>query len=332
VIEVIYQKGLYLPELDLWLDPRSPKPRAFISHAHADHVARHSSTICSEVTARLLRDRFRISAVRVEPHPFHSSFTDKNFRITLLPAGHIAGSAMIHIIRLSDQASLLYTGDFKNRPSRTAEPIAFAQADTLIMETTFGLPRHRFPETSEVENEILKFVRESFAQNKTPVLLGYSLGKSQEALALMHEHDIPTLLHPAAASMTRSCIAAGTPHLPEPIEFDGHAPEGHVIIAPPHVMRSKKLLGLKAKRTAMLSGWALQPGAKFRYGVDGVIPFSDHADHPGLMHCIESVRPKRVITIHGYTREFAAELRALGIEAWSAHGNDQLEFYFNRKS
>ncbi|MFN6093401.1 MAG: thymidylate synthase, partial [Verrucomicrobiota bacterium] len=46
------------------------------------------------------------------------------------------------------------------------------------------------------------------------------------------------------------------------------APERHVIIAPPHVMRSKKLLGLKAKRTAMLSGWALQPGAKFRYGVD----------------------------------------------------------------
>jgi DNA ligase-1 len=239
---------------------------------------------------------------------------------------------MIHITRLADQASLLYTGDFKIRPSRTAERIVFAQADTLIMETTFGLPRHRFPETSEVENEIINFVRESFAQNKTPVLLGYSLGKSQEALALMHEHDIPTLLHPAAASMTRSCIAAGTPQLPEPLEFDGHAPAGHVIIAPPHVMRSKKLLGIKAKRTAMLSGWALQPGAKFRYGVDEVIPFSDHADHPGLMHCVETVCPKRVITIHGYTREFAAELRALGVEAWSANGNDQLEFYFNRKS
>ena len=98
MIEVIYQKGLYLPELDLWLDPRSPKPRAFISHAHADHVARHSSTICSEVTARLLRDRFRISAERTDAHPFHSSFTDENFRITLLPAGHIAGSAMISVL------------------------------------------------------------------------------------------------------------------------------------------------------------------------------------------------------------------------------------------
>jgi DNA ligase-1 len=331
VIEVICQKGLYLPELDLWLDPRSPKPRAFISHAHADHVARHSSCLCSEVTTRLIRDRFRIGAERINSHAFHSPILDRGFRIELLPAGHIAGSSMIHITRLSDQTSLLYTGDFKNRPSRTAEPIAFARADTLIMETTFGLPRHRFPETSEVENEILTFVRESFAQNKTPVLLGYSLGKSQEALALMHEHQIPTLMHPAAASMTRSCIAAGTPHLPEPIEFDGHAPEGHVLIAPPHVMRSKKLLGLKSKRTAMLTGWALQTGAKFRYGVDEVIPFSDHADHPGLMQCVESVGPQRVITIHGYTREFAAELRSQGLDAWSATGSDQLEFQFKKR-
>jgi DNA ligase-1 len=331
VIEVICQKGLYLPELDLWLDPRSPKPRAFISHAHADHVARHHSCLCSDVTAKLIRDRFRISAERINSHAFHSPIIEHGFRIELLPAGHIAGSAMIHITRLSDQASLLYTGDFKNRPSRTAESIVFAQADTLIMETTFGLPRHRFPEGSEVENEILSFVRESFDQNKTPVLLGYSLGKSQEALALMHEHQIPTLMHPAAASMTRSCIAAGTPHLPEPIEFDGHAPAGHVLIAPPHVMRSKKLLGLKSKRTAMLTGWALQTSAKFRYGVDEVIPFSDHADHPGLMHCVESVPPQRVITIHGYTREFAAELRSNGIDAWSASGNDQLEFQFKKR-
>ncbi|MFZ9940683.1 MAG: MBL fold metallo-hydrolase RNA specificity domain-containing protein [Luteolibacter sp.] len=331
MIEVIYQKGLYLSELDLWLDPRSPKPRAFISHAHADHVARHHTCLCSEVTARLIRDRFRISAERIDSHAFHLPIIDRGFRIELLPAGHIAGSAMIHITRLSDQATLLYTGDFKNRPSRTAESIVFAQADTLIMETTFGLPRHRFPESAEVENEILSFVRESFDQNKTPVLLGYSLGKSQEALALMHEHDIPTLMHPAAASMTRSCIAAGTPRLPEPVEFDGHAPEGHVLIAPPHVMRSKKLLGLKSKRTAMLTGWALQTGAKFRYGVDEVIPFSDHSDHPGLMHCVESVRPQRVITIHGYTREFAAELRSHGIDAWSASGNDQLEFQFKKR-
>ena len=43
------------------------------------------------------------------------------FRLRLLPAGHIPGSAMLHVTRLEDNASLLYTGDFKTRRSRTAE-------------------------------------------------------------------------------------------------------------------------------------------------------------------------------------------------------------------
>ena len=46
-------------------------------------------------------------------------------------------------------------------------------------------------------------------------------------------------------------------------------------------LRTNLLKGLKSKRTAMLSGWAMQPGAKYRYRVDAMIPFSDHADHPG---------------------------------------------------
>jgi hypothetical protein len=37
------------------------------------------------------------------------------------------------------------------------------------------------------------------------------------------------------------------------------------------------------------------------------------------------VRPQRVLTVHGFAREFAAELRTRGIDAWCAMGNDQLE-------
>jgi len=75
----------------------------------------------------------------------------------------------------------------------------------------------------------------------------------------------------------------------------------------------------------MLTGWALQAGSKYRYRVDEVIPLSDHADHPGLLECIQRVRPKRVLTVHGYAKEFAAELRGRGFEAWDAEGGDQLE-------
>ncbi|MBK1883210.1 ATP-dependent DNA ligase [Luteolibacter pohnpeiensis] len=325
MIDVQFNRGLYLPELDLWLDPWDAKPCAFVSHAHADHFARHESALCSEVTAALVQKRFHLGENRIESVPFQIPIIRDGFRIKLLPAGHIAGSAMLHVTRIKDNASLLYTGDFKARRGRTAEAVNFMAADTLITETTFGLPSYVFPNAMEIESSILRFVHDTFADGETPVLFGYSLGKAQEALALLTEHGIPALLHPNVAAMTAACREAGVSGLPEPIEFEGHPVEGHVIIAPPNTGRSKLMRSLKSKRTAMLTGWAMQPGAKFRYRVDEVIPLSDHADHPGLMECIQRVRPKRVLTVHGFAKEFAAELRGRNIDAWCAMGGDQLE-------
>ena len=330
MIEVQYQRGLYLPEIDLWLDPQGAKPRAFVSHAHADHFARHESIICSETTATLLHNRFRASKKSTEPLAYNIPLVIDDFRIKLLPAGHIPGSAMIHITRISDNATLLYTGDFKTRRSRTAEAANFLTADTLIMETTFGLPGYAFPSQMEVEAELLGFINDCFSDGQTPVLLGYSLGKAQEALALLEENGIPALMHPAAAAMTRVCREAGVPGLPEPIEFEGFTREGHVLIIPPHAVKSKLLKGVESKRTAMLSGWALRPGSKYRYGVDAMIPFSDHADYPGLMECIQRVRPKQVLTVHGFAKQFSTELRSQKIDAWCAAGGDQLELGIQR--
>lgn len=330
MIEVRFQRGLHLPELDLWLDPWDAKPRAFVSHAHADHFARHESALCSEVTAALVRRRFHLAESRIEAVSFHVPIVRDGFRLRMLPAGHISGSAMLHVTRIKDNASLLYTGDFKTRRGRTAEAVNFLSADTLILETTFGLPSFEFPNPMEIEASILRFIQDAFADGETPVLLGYSLGKAQEALALITEHGIPALLHPAVAAMTAVCRESGFDMLPEPIEFEGHAPPGHVVIAPPNAIRSKLMRGLKSKRTAMLTGWAMQSGSKYRYRVDEVIPLSDHADHSGLMECITRVRPKRVLTVHGFAKEFAAELRTRGMDAWCAMGGDQLELSINQ--
>mgnify|MGYP000506410886 FL=1 len=325
LIEVSFQRGLHLPELDLWLDPWDGKPQAFVSHAHADHFARHESALCSEVTASLIHQRFRLAESRIEAVPFQVPIVRDGFRLKLLPAGHICGSAMLHVTRLKDNASLLYTGDFKTRRGRTAEPVNFLAADTLIMETTFGLPTFTFPNPLEVDAHILRFVHDAFADGETPVLVGYSLGKAQEALAFLTENNIPALLHPTVAAMTVACRGAGFEMLPEPVEFRGYAPAGHVVIVPPNAIRSKLMRGLKSKRTAMLTGWAQQPGSKYRYRVDEVIPLSDHADYPGLMECVTRVRPKKILTVHGFAREFAADLRTKGHNAWCAMGGDQLE-------
>jgi len=326
VIEVRFQRGLYLPECDLWLDPWDAKPRAFVSHGHADHFARHELAICSETTAAVIRARFGIAGARLDPLPFQVPRVEDGFRIRLLPAGHVFGSAMLHITRVRDNASLLYTGDFKTRRSRIAEPVMFVAADTLVLETTYGLPHYVFPPQMDIEASVLRFCNDAFADGDTPVLCGYSFGKAQEALALLAEHSIPAVLHPAVAEMTRVCREIGA-ELPEcaVLDEDAPVPPGHAIIAPPHALRTRLFRRLKNIRTAMLSGWAMQTGANYRYRVDEVIPLSDHADHPGLHECINRVRPRRVLTVHGYAREFAAELRGKGKDAWCAAGGDQLE-------
>ena len=310
--------------MDFWLDPWEAKESAFVSHAHADHFSRHGKALCSSLTAKLLRARFNMAETRLEACDFGGMVEREGFRMRLLPAGHIAGSAMLHVTRKKDGATLLYTGDFKVRRGRTTQPVNFINADTLIMETTFGLPHLVFPGQMEIEASVLRFVHEAIADGETPVLFGYSLGKAQEAVALLAEHGIPVLSHPKVAEMTQACRAAGI-ELPEPVVFEGFALPGQVVVAPPNAVRAKLFRGLKSKRTAMLTGWALQPGALYRYGVEEIIPMSDHADHAGLHECVTRVRPKRVLTVHGYAKEFAAELRAKGIEAWCAMGGDQLE-------
>lgn len=325
MIEVRFQRGLYLPEPDLWLDPWDAQPWAFVSHAHADHFARHEMALCSQVTASLVRSRYGVAESRLMGVPFHTAVERNGYRLRLLPAGHIAGSAMAHVTRIADGSTLLYTGDFKVRKGRTAEPVVFQQADTLVLETTFALPQFIFPSQMEVEMAVLRFVHDTLADGEVPVLLGYSLGKAQEALALLHEHGIPALLHPNVAEMTSACREAGVRGLPEPQVLDGLVPPGHAVIAPPNAVRSKLLRAVGNRRVAMLSGWAMIPGATFRYRVDEAIPLSDHADYPGLVECVQRVRPKKILTVHGYAREFAAEMRLRGHDAWSAAGNDQME-------
>ena len=99
--------------------------------------------------------------------PFGKRTTVHGTEIMLLPAGHIFGSAQFFLETESD--SLLYTGDFKLRRGQSAEPAEWRQADTLIMETTYGLPRYRLPPTEEVIAAIVTFCRETLEDDAVPV-------------------------------------------------------------------------------------------------------------------------------------------------------------------
>lgn len=325
LITVIHPHGIYLPEADLWLDPHFRVPRAFISHAHSDHVARHEMTFCSAVTHRIMQARYGYKDEgQVRALPLRDPIEWEDWHIRLLPAGHIVGSAMLHLTRRTDGATLLYTGDYKLRQGLSSERCELLPADTLIMECTFGLPAFRFPPAGQVIADILKFVQETFDEGGIPVLLGYSLGKAQEMLRALAGAGHPVMVHRSIWDMTRA-VASELGALPDYRLFDPAEARGHVLLFPPANGRSVAIKKLKVCRTAMLSGWALQPGARFRYQVDEIFPLSDHADHPELIETVDQVKPRRIWLVHGYTREFAAELRSRGHEAWTLDGTDQLE-------
>lgn len=325
LIEVVHRHGIYLPEADLWLDSHFGVKRAFISHAHADHVARHEMTFCSEVTCDLMKTRYGFkNEGEVRALPLREVIEWEGWELRLLPAGHIIGSAMLHLTRKADGATLLYTGDYKLRQGLSSERCELLKADTLIMECTFGLPQFAFPPVPQIVAQVLKWVQETIEDGGIPVLLGYSLGKAQEILCALAEAGHPVMLHKSVWDMTRA-VAPLLGKLPQFRLFDAAEAHGHALIFPPSNGKSLALKKLKVCRTAMLSGWALTPGAKFRYQVDEVFPLSDHADHPELLETVELVKPRRVWLVHGYTREFAAELRTRGVEAWTLEGSDQLE-------
>ena len=169
MIDVRYERGVYLPQQDLWLDPWDAKRCAFVSHGHSDHIAPHNEIIVSERTARLMQSR--LPGKRIEHVlPFGKKRTVHGLDLMLLPAGHIFGSAQCFLF--AGDETLLYTGDFKLRPGKSAEQAEWRQADTLIMETTFGLPRYRFPPTEQVIDQIVTFCHDTIGDGQVPVLLG----------------------------------------------------------------------------------------------------------------------------------------------------------------
>lgn len=322
MLEVRYSEGVELPSLGLWLDPQKRKPLAFVSHAHSDHIAGHAEVFLTPATALLMRAR--LPGERIEHQlPYFQSLERSDARMTLLPAGHICGSAQIFLE--NEAGSLLYTGDFKLRRCRSSAPCAWRKADTLIMESTFGLPKYRIPPTEEVEASILEFCRQTLDSGAVPVLYCYSLGKSQEVAWMLLEAGLIPMLAPAAYRMTQIC-AGLQPGFPSGfLPLDVEQAEGKVVICPPGRISRQRLVGVRAHKTAMLTGWAMIPGAKFRYGCDAVFPLSDHADYPDLLKYVELVCPKRVLTLHGSAAAFAADLRARGHDAWALSQDDQLE-------
>ena len=140
------------------------------------------------------------------------------------------------------------------------------------METTYGVPRYRFPPVRETLLALVKFCVETLEEGDTPVLLGYSLGKAQEVLSALQGAGFPIMLHAAVARIAKVYEEFGIA-FPPYTHFEPAAAAGHVLIGPPSINGSRMLRSLHHPRLAAITGWAMDPGAARRFQVDVAFPF-----------------------------------------------------------
>lgn len=304
-------KGIKINGSDFWLDAHRKVSFSFVSHGHADHLKNHELILATPATVQF--HAFRARQKKAIPLNFAEAYEFDGIKMELFSAGHILGSAMIRVE--VDGVSLLYTGDFKLKKSWTAEEIQIPQADILIMESTFGDPQYIYDQSpEELQQELVGFVENCFRQQVAPLVLGYALGKSQEAMKMLGEAGYKVRVHRAAWELAKIYRQFG-------IEFENCTPwkdellkADEVLIIPPHSLRYRKVKNLPLRfRTVFLSGWANHPTG-MRFGADHTIPLSDHADFNELLQFVRQVNPHKVYTTHGFDH-FPQFLKDIGYDA-----------------
>ncbi|MBD5606881.1 MAG: MBL fold metallo-hydrolase [Candidatus Eremiobacteraeota bacterium] len=334
----LQEKSLYVADLDLWIDSMRPRERCYISHGHADHARAHDVVVTSTNNARVCRLRLgrrlakpaglfgepERAEIRYETHDFNAPWRIGDHELPLFSAGHVLGSAQLMIE--GERGRFVYTGDFKLEPSFTAEAPEVKRCDTVLMECTYGRPQYVFPPRAEVAGAMVAWARKALEDGAVPIFFAYSLGKAQEAMAILGRGGVPLTTHGAIASMAAVYEEAGV-DLPPYDRYDATTFDGaSALVWPPSGRALPVAVRGRAVRTAALTGWVIGKGTNYRGGTDAGFPLSDHADFPSLLRYVELTQPRKVLLNHGW-RDFTHRLRGLGVDAEYLEANQQLALF-----
>lgn len=310
-------RDLRVIPIDAYVDPPVPRERAIITHGHADHArAGHGAVLATPDTIAIMKARYgEDSARRFEPLEFGTPLTVDGVTITLVPAGHILGSAQV-LMEYGGQR-IVVTGDYKRLPDRTAQAFEPVACDLLVTEATFGLPVFQHPDPRDEIGRLLKSL--AMSPERAHVVGCYALGKAQRVIALIRDagHDAPIYLHGA---MVRLCalyeergIALGELRLATEAGKDELA--GSIVIAPPSAIKDRWSRRLPDPILAVASGWMTVKQRARQAGVELPLVISDHADWNELRETISESGASRVWVTHGREDALVYHCRKAGIDA-----------------
>jgi putative mRNA 3-end processing factor len=310
-------KGIYCPQADVYIDPWKPVNRAIITHAHADHARTGNGFYLSHHDSRNIL-KHRLGEIHIETMDYSDPVQMNGVKVSLHPAGHVIGSAQVRLE--SNGRICVITGDFKTEDDQISIPYEPVKTQTLVMESTFGLPVYRWKDQQLVFEEIFQWWRENQEQGFVSVLCGYALGKAQRLIYHLFKKNIGEIfVHGAIFNMnqvignyggfdfsTLPRAEAGT---------QKKAFEGALIITPSSALGTPWMRKFHPYRTAIASGWMAIRGARRRRSVDRGFVLSDHADWNGLNQAVKESEATEIYVTHGYSHEFSHWLNEKGIRS-----------------
>lgn len=131
------------------------------------------------------------SLLRLQPQPYHSTFSIGAVRIQFSPAGHILGSACVQVE--AGGKTITFSGDLgRQKDALMRPPETIANTDYLVVESTYGDRLHADVDPSERLRDI---VNKTAARGGIVMIPAFAVGRAQELLYLLTQlraaGDIP---------------------------------------------------------------------------------------------------------------------------------------------
>ncbi len=113
----------------------------------------------------------------------------QDIRITLYNAGHVLGSAQVHINIGNGLHNFVYGADTKYGKTRLLDPAVnhFPRIETLTIEATYGSKDDILPPRKETEDKFLEMANRTIARNGKVLIPELGLGHAQETILRVEE-------------------------------------------------------------------------------------------------------------------------------------------------
>ena len=110
-----------------------------------------------------------------------------DIRITMYNAGHIIGSAMVHLHVGNGLHNILYSGDLKYGTTMLLDPAVtiFPRLETLLLESTYGGKEVSQTDRQKSDEDLKRIVKETIKRGGKVLIPTLGVGRSQEIMLVI---------------------------------------------------------------------------------------------------------------------------------------------------